>query len=57
MLFKRLYDKFNPEELMVTCLYTRRGGLDINPSRATHDYLLPARLEETEILTAKTMRQ
>lgn len=32
-VYKRLYDIFSPEELMVTCLYVRRGGIDINPVR------------------------
>lgn len=35
-IYKRLYDLLQPEELMVTCLYTRRGGIDINPSRANN---------------------
>ena len=26
-IYKRLWDKFQPEKLMVTCIYTRRGGL------------------------------
>ena len=34
-IYKRLYDLLNPEELFVACLYTRRGGIDINPVRAS----------------------
>ena len=34
-IYKRLYDLLEPEELFVSCLYTRRGGIDINPTRAT----------------------
>ena len=34
-IYKRLYDLLFPEELFVACLYTRRGGIDINPARAT----------------------
>ena len=34
-IYKRLWDLLKPEELMVTCLYTRRGGIDINPTRAS----------------------
>ena len=34
-IYKRLHDKFNPDELFVACLYTRRGGIDINPVRAS----------------------
>jgi len=39
-IYKRLYDLLDPEELLVTCLYTRRGGIDINPTRASNYYLL-----------------
>ena len=31
---------FNPEELFVMCLYARRGGIDINPMRASNNTLL-----------------
>lgn len=34
-IYKRLYDLLNPDELFVACLYTRRGGIDINPLRAS----------------------
>lgn len=30
----------NPSELIVGCFYTRRGGIDINPIRASHKYLI-----------------
>lgn len=39
-IYKRLYDLLNPEELFVACLYTRRGGIDINPVRASDNYTL-----------------
>lgn len=39
-LYKRIWDKFAPDELVVTCMYTRRGGWHIEPTRASHDYLL-----------------
>jgi len=39
-IYKRLWDLLQPEELFVACLYTRRGGIDINPVRASsHDVL------------------
>lgn len=38
-VYKRLYDIFSPEELMVTCLYVRRGGIDINPVRINDEKL------------------
>lgn len=39
-IYKRLFDLLDPEELVVACLYTRRGGIDINPIRATEDRLI-----------------
>lgn len=39
-IYKRLYDLLNPRELLVTCLYSRRGGIDINPVRATSNTVL-----------------
>lgn len=39
-IYKRLMDKFEAEELSVACLYTRRGGIDINPVRVSHKRLL-----------------
>jgi 7-cyano-7-deazaguanine reductase len=59
-IYKRLLDKFEPEHLIVGCLYTRRGGIDINPVRATSfDYLLrhSKALMTPGILVNKTMRQ
>lgn len=35
-IYTRLYDLILPEELFVACLYTRRGGIDINPVRANN---------------------
>ena len=34
-VYKRLVDKCPEQDVLVTCLYTRRGGIDINPTRAT----------------------
>ena len=59
-IYKRLLDKFEPKHLMVGCLYTRRGGIDINPVRATDiDTLLrhSRALMTPGILVNKTMRQ
>jgi len=39
-IYKRLYDIFQPDELFVMCLYARRGGIDINPVRASSLNLL-----------------
>lgn len=58
MIYTHLQEAFEPEELMVACLYTRRGGLDINPVRASHLYLIPSFLTYTErSMLKKTMRQ
>lgn len=58
-LYKRLLDRFSPDELFVTCLYTRRGGIDINPVRANKDYLLSKAngLYDVMQLSDKTVRQ
>jgi len=59
-IYKRLLDKFKPEHLIVGCLYTRRGGIDINPVRATSMEMLlrySKALMTPGILVNKTMRQ
>lgn len=56
-IYMRLFRKFNPEELIVSCLYVRRGGIDINPTRASNYSLLDkALIDETKYFT-KTVRQ
>jgi len=57
MVFKHLQIAYRPEELMVTCLYTRRGGIDINPTRTTHTKLIPHMFSGTSYLNGKTLRQ
>ena len=57
MIFSHLTERFQPEKLMVSCLYTRRGGLDINPIRATHNYLIPEFFTNPEYIIRKTLRQ
>lgn len=57
MIYKRLWDTFAPEELMVTCIYTRRGGIDICPVRASHAKLLPTALLNPRIVSEKLFRQ
>lgn len=59
-IYKRLLDKFAPRELFVACLYTRRGGIDINPVRASNTNLLSkyaGNLMTPSIRLKKTMRQ
>jgi 7-cyano-7-deazaguanine reductase len=57
MLYKRLWDKFKPDRMMVACLYTRRGGLDICPVRANIYDMLPNNLVHSNILTTAAFRQ
>jgi len=57
MVFKHLMDAYKPEDLMVACLYTRRGGLDINPIRATHSRFIPDFFTDTDYRIQKTLRQ
>ncbi len=57
MIYKRLWDKFSPELLMVTCIYTRRGGIDISPVRANKPELLPKLLIDSKQQSFKLYRQ
>ena len=57
MIYAHLTERFKPEQLMVSCLYTRRGGLDINPIRATHQSLIPEFFTNPEYTIRKTLRQ
>ena len=56
-IFKRLQQVLNPEELLVKCLYARRGGIDINPQRATSVELLDKDLSDANIIHIKTPKQ
>ena len=57
MIFAHLTERFGPDQLMVSCLYTRRGGIDINPIRATHSSLIPEFFTNPEYIIRKTLRQ
>ena len=57
MVYMHLLEAYKPEELMVTCLYTRRGGLDINPIRASHEHLIPEFFTNVNYRLEKTLRQ
>jgi len=59
-IYKRLYDILNPDELLVACLYTRRGGIDINPVRASSNEVLckyATNLTNADTVNIKTLRQ
>lgn len=57
MIFTHLTEAYQPESLMVACLYTRRGGLDINPIRSTHANLIPGWFKDPTKRMKKTLRQ
>lgn len=59
-IYKRLYDLLRPEELFVACLYTRRGGIDINPARASSEEVFwkyASGLADPWSINYKTLRQ
>ena len=56
-IYKRLWDEYHPNELSVTCLYVRRGGIDINPTRVSEVGLLNMDLIDPDIPFMKTSRQ
>jgi len=57
MVFVHLMEAYDPTDLMVACLYTRRGGLDINPVRATRHDLIPGMFISVNYRNKKTLRQ
>jgi 7-cyano-7-deazaguanine reductase len=57
MIYKRFSDTFEAEELMIAAMYTRRGGIDINPIRASHKSLLESAFLSQDTRLAKTLRQ
>jgi 7-cyano-7-deazaguanine reductase len=57
MIYQRLWVTFAPDALMVACIYTRRGGIDICPVRASHATLYPKFLVNPQSLSAKLLRQ
>lgn len=57
MVYVRLQRIFKPADLAVTCIYTRRGGIDICPSRASSPALLPEQLLRSETIIQKLARQ
>lgn len=57
MVFTHLMQAYQPDELMVSCLYTRRGGIDINPIRATSQDMIPKAFFDPAVRLKKTLRQ
>lgn len=56
-VYKRLFDLLDPEELTVACLYTRRGGIDINPIRSLRNPEKAHPMTDSSIMVNKTIRQ
>jgi len=57
MIYKRFQDAFSPEKMMVAAMYTRRGGIDINPVRVSHADLIDEAFVSVTHRLAKTFRQ
>ena len=57
IIYQRLMDILKPEVLMVACIYTRRGGIDICPVRSNKTELLPKHLLDTRTFDQKLFRQ
>lgn len=57
MIYAHLTERFKPNKLMVACLYTRRGGIDINPIRASDESLIPEFFTNPNYIIQKTLRQ
>ena len=56
-IYKRIWDILKPEKLSVRCLYARRGGIDINPERASHKDMLHNSLCQARSIHIKTPKQ
>lgn len=58
MIFKRLLDALEPKDLLVTALYTRRGGVDICPTRSINENEFQHdALTDVNLYVEKTLRQ
>ena len=56
-LFTNIMKHPDVEDCVVMLLYARRGSLDINPVRASKEYLIPRELIDTGYYTKKAMGQ
>jgi 7-cyano-7-deazaguanine reductase len=57
MLYMKLMEVYKPARLMVICLYTRRGGIDINPVRSSDSSLIPESFTNIKKFNKRTIRQ
>jgi len=56
-IYVRLSNLLSPDELFVRCLYARRGGIDINPQRASSEDQLDKTLKDCNKIHTKTPKQ
>ncbi len=56
-LFTAISHQYHPTRLMLSCLYTRRGGIDICPVRATHADLIPSHFIDVGIFSQPSFRR
>jgi 7-cyano-7-deazaguanine reductase len=57
MVFAHLMTGFKPEQMMVDIHYSRRGGIDINPVRATHSKLVADFMIDPAYRMKKVLKQ
>lgn len=57
MVYVHLQEAYEPEELLVACLYSRRGGIDINPVRVSDPDLIPFIFTDPDFRIKKTLKQ
>ena len=57
MIYKRFLDIFETKSLMVAAMYTRRGGIDINPIRVSDISLIDKAFTTKTLRMSKTLRQ
>jgi len=56
-IYQRLFTLLDPMMIEVTCLYARRGGIDINPTRFSCPTIAPDGLMNPLMLHTKTLKQ
>lgn len=56
-LYEHFQERYEPTSLLVACLYTRRGGIDICPVRYSFVDLEPLLLTDTTLLSMPTFRR
>lgn len=56
-LYTELIHQYMPRHLMLSCLYTRRGGIDICPVRATEVGIIPSHFIDVGTLSQPSFRR